>query len=211
VPHAHPLLVLAVAAALCGCATESRLTETPANSPVAASAGQTAPGALAAEDPSQAAGAGGLLGRARAEGELSLFLELADAAGLTQDLREARAVTLLAPNNAAFEALPAGTLERLRTDRAALRNVLSGHLLPDALRVEQLAARREVRTLSAARDRYAVATTGEQLAVGEAALVKSDLAAGTCVLHVVDRVLLPGPRSGPTGKTGNAASPRRPE
>ncbi|KAK2712713.1 hypothetical protein QYM36_011411 [Artemia franciscana] len=54
-------------------------------------------------------------------------------ADLVETLQADGPYTLFAPTNDAFNALPAGTLDGLLKDKAALRNVLLGHVVPGTI------------------------------------------------------------------------------
>ena len=73
-------------------------------------------------------------------GRFSTFLSLMDAAGM-QDmhrLAKGKAYTILAPNDAAFAALPAGTVEALRKNPQQLRSFLMAHMLPGPVMVQDM-------------------------------------------------------------------------
>jgi uncharacterized surface protein with fasciclin (FAS1) repeats len=65
-------------------------------------------------------------------GTYSTLLELIDLAGLTDDIKNSEYTTLLAPDNAAFEALPDDVVAALTAEpnRDTLRQVLLYHFLP---------------------------------------------------------------------------------
>lgn len=63
------------------------------------------------------------------DSKLSTLYELIEIAGLGEALSADGQWTLFAPTNAAFEALPAGTLDALKSDPAALANILQYHLV----------------------------------------------------------------------------------
>lgn len=126
---------------------------------------------------------------------------VAEGAGLTRLLEAVGAaglvlpdgpVTILAPTNAAFEALPPAVAEQAMADpNGILRQVLTFHVLDGALSSSELLNRRTLVTLQ-----------GQELEVdavtrrlGEAALVTTDVAFDGGVVHVIDSVLLPELRS----------------
>lgn len=61
--------------------------------------------------------------------QLSTFNRLVAQAGLTEELRAAGPLTVLAPTDEAFKAVPAKTLEALAADPAQLKAVLSYHVM----------------------------------------------------------------------------------
>ncbi len=66
---------------------------------------------------------------ASADPNFSTFVAAVDAAGLTETLDSRARYTVFMPTNAAFEALPAGVLDALLADPAALSNVLLYHVV----------------------------------------------------------------------------------
>jgi uncharacterized surface protein with fasciclin (FAS1) repeats len=102
-------------------------------------------------------------------------------------------VTILAPTNAAFDALPKGTVDSLLRpeNKSKLRTILLQHVIDGRLGSAEVLNQRAVTTLA-----------GQQLAidfatqkVGGAGLVATDVAFDGGVVHVVDSVLLPETRS----------------
>jgi uncharacterized surface protein with fasciclin (FAS1) repeats len=82
--------------------------------------------------------------------ELSTLNRAIEAAGLGETLASAGAITLLAPTNEAFAALPAGTLDGLLTPerKAELVKLLQGHVLGSEQTPDTLKVRRSVTTLA---------------------------------------------------------------
>ncbi|MBX3696038.1 MAG: fasciclin domain-containing protein [Steroidobacteraceae bacterium] len=77
------------------------------------------------------------------------FAKAIDAAGLKDLLTGSDAVTVLAPTDAAFAKLPAGTLERLLQpeNKAELEALLKRHVVAESLDQYSLKRQREVTTL----------------------------------------------------------------
>ena len=134
-----------------------------------------------------------VLGVAAASADLSTFVALARASGFDATLRDtAQTLTVFAPSNAAFEALPAGALAGLRADPAALRARLAGHVLPYRLFTADVDAEQTAGTAGTAELTLA---PGPPLTVRRGAtsarVATPDLDAGNGVVHVVDAVLAP--------------------
>ena len=125
------------------------------------------------------------------------------AAGLAGTLSSAGPFTVFGPTNAAFDALPAGTVSTLLKpeNKAALTSVLTYHVVAGkvdaATLVSQIKAaggKAELTTvqgeaLTASLDGNRVVLTDAK--GGKASVTATDLAAGNGVVHVVDRVLMP--------------------
>ncbi|PSN10883.1 fasciclin [filamentous cyanobacterium CCT1] len=114
-----------------------------------------------------------------------------EAAGLTEALSNADlSVTVFAPTDEAFEALPEGTLDTLLLpeNRDQLAQILSYHVLDGEVLSTDLASG-EVDTLAGAP--IMVMVGEEAVTVNEATVVATDIEASNGVIHVIDSVLLP--------------------
>ena len=113
-----------------------------------------------------------------------------EAADYVTSVAASGPLTVFAPTNAAFEALPAGTVEGLlEPDQAdALRNVLKYHVTTSALSVDGF---RDGQTLGMANGKkVTVRVDGDQVKVNDARVVAS-VKASNGMLHIIDGVLLP--------------------
>jgi uncharacterized surface protein with fasciclin (FAS1) repeats len=125
---------------------------------------------------------------AAAAPELSTLNGLIKQAGLTETLQGAGPFTVFAPTNDAFKMVPAKTMEALAKDPAALKDVLSFHVLPGAV----LAADVKNGNLKTAQGaNLALARAGTMVTVEDAVVEKADVRASNGVVHVIDRVLIP--------------------
>jgi uncharacterized surface protein with fasciclin (FAS1) repeats len=140
---------------------------------------------------SPASARGDIVDVAGGAGQFSTLLAAAQAAGLVGALQGDGPLTVFAPTDEAFRALPAGTVERLLRpeNRAELRRILSYHVVEGAVFAADLAGRTSrPRTLAGAR----VSVDGRQgVSVNSARVVTADVRADNGVIHVIDRVLLP--------------------
>ena len=143
-----------------------------------------------------------------AQPNLSTLRTAVEAAGLGAQLGADNPGpwTVLAPSNEAFAALPAGALEALLADREQLVAVLAAHVIPSAIRRQEMLAQGSARTLSGqtsvnfALAQGAVTVSGAQILV-------ADVPAANGVVHIIDKVLLPeaGPKAEAKVRTGAAA------
>jgi uncharacterized surface protein with fasciclin (FAS1) repeats len=102
-------------------------------------------------------------------------------------------LTVFAPTNAAFDALPAGTLDRLLEPANAdqLREILKYHVTTSTLRAETL---RDGQLLGMANGAKAtIQRQGDAVAINGAHVVAS-IPASNGIVHVIDAVLLPPAR-----------------
>jgi uncharacterized surface protein with fasciclin (FAS1) repeats len=125
------------------------------------------------------------------------------AAGLVDTLKGKGPFTVFAPTNAAFAALPAGTVETLLEpkNRSKLTGILTYHVVPGRLDAATLAARAKgadgkVKLKTVNGEELTVAESGGAWKVmdkkGNAATITiSDVFQANGVIHVVDAVLMP--------------------
>ena len=126
-----------------------------------------------------------------AAGSFETLVAAVQAAGLEQTLRGDGPFTVFAPTDAAFAALPEGTVESLLKpeNKDQLVAILTYHVLSGKTKSKDLAGK----TLDAATVNGAElaidATDGVK--VGDANVVKADIWTSNGVIHVIDSVLLP--------------------
>lgn len=135
---------------------------------------------------------------------LSTFAELMQTANLADSVDNARALTVLAPTNDAFDKLDEETRQFLmdEANAASLRGVLGYHLLRNDIASADLIARIEGGTsgdadLTTSND-YAVKAMveDEELVLADAhgnraRISEADIAAANGSIHIIDMVLLP--------------------
>lgn len=132
---------------------------------------------------------------ARGDARFSTLVAALQAADLASTLDRDGPFTVFAPTNDAFAALPAGALEGLLADKAALRRVLLHHVARGARPAAQVVEHDAVRTLAGTT--LSIETTRDAVRVGGARVVLTDLTARNGVIHVIDRVLLPPAAAAP--------------
>ena len=125
--------------------------------------------------------------------DLSMFRQAVDRANLTNRLRGSSSltedITVFAPTNAAFQALPSDQRDALLNNAGALYAVISYHMAGGKATAQRLAERRTITTLEGSG--YQVTGSGNQLRIGEASVVQANVDASNGVVHVIDRVLIP--------------------
>ena len=112
------------------------------------------------------------------------------AAELVDALSNAGPFTVFAPTNAAFNALPAGTVEGLLEPekKADLQNILEYHVFVGVLKAESL---RDGQNLGMVNGSNAtIALKDGKVMINDAAIVAS-VPASNGVVHVIDKVILP--------------------
>lgn len=114
-----------------------------------------------------------------------------EAAGLTEALSSSEmSVTVFAPTDDAFAALPEGTVEALLLpeNRDQLTQLLTYHVVEGEVLSTDLASG-EVNTLAGAP--ISVMVGGEMVTINQANVVMADIEASNGIIHVIDSVLLP--------------------
>ena len=112
------------------------------------------------------------------------------AAGLADDLSGAGPFTVFAPTDAAFAALPAGTVEALLADIPALTNILTYHVVGAEAFSSDLTNGQMIMTLQGSD--VEVTINGNGVFINDAQVTVADLEAENGVVHVINAVLLPG-------------------
>lgn len=124
-------------------------------------------------------------------GQFTTLIAAVQAAGLEDALRAPGPITVFAPTDAAFAALPAGAVEDLLKpeNKEKLAAILTYHVIDGKTKSRDLAGKAlSAKTLNGAE--VAVdATNGVK--VGGANVVTADVNASNGVIHVIDAVLTP--------------------
>ncbi|MDZ4762693.1 MAG: fasciclin domain-containing protein [Alphaproteobacteria bacterium] len=128
---------------------------------------------------------------AMADGKFTTLLSAARAAGLEDDLSAAGPITVFAPTDAAFDALPAGTLDNLMKpeNKAQLEALLQHHIVAGSVSSADLMTVATAQTLNG--DLTVGKTAGNGVMVADANVVGADIQTSNGVIHVVDKVLIP--------------------
>lgn len=113
------------------------------------------------------------------------------AAGLVETLQGEGPFTVFAPTDAAFAALPEGTVEMLLEpeNREKLAGILTYHVVPGKVMAADVKAGK-VKTVNGEKATVKVADGG--VMIDGANVVATDVAASNGVIHVIDAVIMPG-------------------
>lgn len=170
----------------------------------------TATGAEASAQPSTAAAqvapAGDLIDTLKAAGQFSTFIKGADATNLTGLLKSNKNLTVFAPTDAAFQALPAAELQKLQTDKTAMQKFILHHVINAPVDSSKIKGARGP-VPSGAGDQILLDGSDEAgvLKADGATIVQADIRTNSGLLHVVDRVLAPGAGDAQPAATGAAS------
>ena len=122
------------------------------------------------------------------DGRFSTLLGAIEQTGLAETLTSPGPVTLFAPTDAAFEALPPEQLEAILGDSATLERLLLYHVVDGDMMAADMT---EGPILTFEGTEINVATADSGLTFNEASLEGEDLVASNGVVHAVNQVLLP--------------------
>ncbi len=128
--------------------------------------------------------------------EFSTLVAAVQAAGLVETLKGPGPFTVFAPTNAAFAALPAGTVESLLLpeNKDQLVSILTYHVVPGQITSsEVLGTRQNVATVQGGTldVNGIVGKFGSGVKVNSANVIQADIFATNGVIHAIDQVLLP--------------------
>jgi uncharacterized surface protein with fasciclin (FAS1) repeats len=127
-----------------------------------------------------------------AAGSFTTLVTAVKAAGLVDTLKGAGPFTVFAPTDAAFAALPSGTVATLLEpqNKAKLVAILTYHVLPGRILAKDIAGKKlDPKTVEG--ESLAIDATGPTVKVNTATVTKADIIADNGVIHVIDKVLLP--------------------
>lgn len=150
-----------------------------------------APAAAAAQDAGRPAPKQNLVEVAVGAGSFTTLVAAVKAAGLAETLQGEGPFTVFAPTDAAFAKLPPGTVEALLADPAALRNVLTFHVIPGRVVAADIVRANGASPRAVNGGTLDVVVRDGRVYVNGAQVVSADVQATNGVIHVIDSVLLP--------------------
>jgi uncharacterized surface protein with fasciclin (FAS1) repeats len=120
---------------------------------------------------------------------LSTLVTAVNKAGLVDTLNSAPAITVFAPDNAAFAKIPSATLAKVLADKAELTKILTYHVATGRYTPAQLAAGTPIKTLEGAT--VAPARMGGTYEVNSAAVVCGNVQTANATVYIINTVLMP--------------------
>ncbi len=125
-----------------------------------------------------------------AAGDFTTLVAAVQAAGLVDTLKGEGPFTVFAPTDAAFAALPEGTVEGLLKpeNKDQLVSILTYHVVPGAVMSSDL---KEGMTAATVQGSDVSFTLDGGAKVNGANITAADIAASNGVIHVIDAVILP--------------------
>lgn len=122
--------------------------------------------------------------------DFSTLVAAVKAAGLVDVLKGEGPFTVFAPTNAAFAALPEGTVEGLLMpeNKEKLAAILTYHVVAGNVMAKDVAPGK-VKTVQGSE--FTITVEDGTVMVDGAKVVKTDIVASNGVIHVIDKVILP--------------------
>jgi uncharacterized surface protein with fasciclin (FAS1) repeats len=120
---------------------------------------------------------------------LSTLVTAVTKAGLVDTLNSADGITVFAPVNDAFAAIPPKTLKAVLKDKPTLTKILTHHVIAGQLSPDQLAGEHE----TLAGDMLTVEGSGEDFMVGaeKATILCGNVPTANATVYIIDTVLMP--------------------
>ena len=156
-------------------------------SQAAVNAQATAPAASGAK----LVASGDMASTLRQSPDFTTFVKALDATNLASLIQTRPNMTVFAPTNAAFAALPAGKLDALMADKAGLQKLLLHHIINAPVPDSKIKGSRGP-VPSGAGDPIVIDGSGEPLKADNANIVQPEVVASNGIIHVVDQVLIAG-------------------
>ncbi|MEJ2012612.1 MAG: fasciclin domain-containing protein [Anaerolineales bacterium] len=123
------------------------------------------------------------------DGRFTTLVAAVQAAGLVDALKGEGPLTVFAPTDEAFAALPEGTLEALLADIPALTDILLYHVVDGKLMTAGVVGLSEAMTLQGSAAPINVQDGAVYIAGAQ--VILTDIEASNGVIHVIDSVIIP--------------------
>lgn len=123
-----------------------------------------------------------------ADGNFTTLVAAVTAADLAETLSGEGPFTVFAPTDAAFAALPDGTVEALLNDIPTLTGILTYHVIPGAVMAGDLSDGMTAETVNGQSVSFDLSNGAM---IDGANIVATDIIASNGVIHVIDAVILP--------------------
>ncbi len=146
---------------------------------------------VAASTTTAAAQGKDIVDTAVAAGSFTTLAKALQAADLVATLKGAGPFTVFAPTDAAFAALPAGTVENLLKpeNKAKLQRILTYHVVSGRVSAAEVMKMKTAKAVSG--DTLTIAARPGGVMIDNAHVAKADIAASNGIIHVIDAVVIP--------------------
>ncbi len=132
-----------------------------------------------------------IVSTAESAGRLKTLTAALKAADLVDTLRGTGPFTVLAPTDAAFAKLPAGTVESLLKpeNKQKLAGILAYHVISGNVKAAAVMTMSSTKTMNG--QAVTLSLSGRAVKVNDSVVVDADISASNGTIHVIDTVLLP--------------------
>ncbi len=186
----------------CAAAVAALMAAAPAVAQPAAPAPAAPPAAAPAPPPAAApappagykpvAPAGDILSTLQASGQFTTFVKAINATNLAQVFKAQPNITVLAPTDAAFAALPNAATLFDQANVAQLQKLVTYHLINARVDSAKIKGHAATQIPTVANSPVTLDGSGPALKANDANVIQADIVASNGVIHVVDKVLQPG-------------------
>ncbi len=124
-------------------------------------------------------------------GQFNTLAAALGAAGLVETLKGPGPFTVFAPTDAAFAALPAGTVDDLLKpeNKAKLASILTYHVVSGKVTSSEVVKLSEADSVGG--PKLKITTEGDNVKINDATVTTADIETSNGVIHVIDKVLIP--------------------
>jgi transforming growth factor-beta-induced protein len=127
-----------------------------------------------------------------ADGRFGTLVAAVQAAGLVDALKGEGPLTVFAPTDDAFSALPEGTVEALLVDIPTLTDILLYHVVAGKVMAADVIELSQAQTLQG--QFIDILVDGGKVMIDNAEVIITDIEASNGIIHVIDAVILPESR-----------------
>jgi uncharacterized surface protein with fasciclin (FAS1) repeats len=120
---------------------------------------------------------------------LSTLVTAVKKANLVDTLNSAKGITVFAPENSAFAAIPPATLKKVLADKAELTKILTYHVVGVKVTTNQFASGMSAKTLEGGN--VTLAKMGSTYTVNGAKVVCGDVSTANATVYIINSVLMP--------------------
>ena len=171
----------------------SQYTPSPMASDNIASGGMSGGGMASNMNNTMPMATGDVVAVAMANPRLSMLVKALQAAGLVDTLKGPGPFTIFAPTNRAFSMVPKAQRDALMADPAALKSLLTYHVISgqkiDAATAMSMTSPTSPPTVQGGT--LNVTTSNGKVMVNNATVTKADIPASNGIIHIIDHVLMP--------------------
>lgn len=120
--------------------------------------------------------------------DLSSLAEAVNKAGLADKLNQAEDITVFAPSNDAFDAIPQDARDRVMADKEELTRILTYHVVEGRKAPADL---EDVTLKTLEGGELTTKGSGEDLTINDAKVTCGNISTGNATVYVIDKVLMP--------------------